>query len=234
MKAFNAEALARLKDRGEANSENGEFGVRRPIESEDPDDREDPDDSARLSVTLKEPVDKIYVLPPPSPLPSEMPSSWWTPLHFGKPGDAVSPQDARLALALIEARLAEGHDSGHSIKRSLEANVSVGNDLPTTVGALHDRIYELYDSHGWFAFQQLYHEAVGLHPKRRKTVEATNVIPKGDAAPLNCDAIESGLAAAVLQMPRRVQRFLLAPPRYPPPWRSAGPPAGADDGSWCG
>ena len=64
----------------------------------------------RLSVNSKEEqnVEKIYTLPAlPSPLPSEMPSSWWRPLLFGKPGDALSQEDARLALALIEARLQE-------------------------------------------------------------------------------------------------------------------------------
>jgi len=60
--------------------------------SEDSDDVVDPDDSVL----------------PALPAPSEMPSIFWTPLLFGRPSDAVSPEDVRLALALIEARLAEG------------------------------------------------------------------------------------------------------------------------------
>ena len=37
--------------------------------------------------------------------------------------------------------------------------------------------------------------------------------------PLNCDAIESGLTEAVMQAPRALQRWMLAPPGDPPPWR---------------
>ena len=68
----------------------------------------------RLSVRVAQPnVEKIYTLPAlPSPLPSEMSASWWEALVLGKSGDAVRPEDARLCLALIEARLAEGRDSG--------------------------------------------------------------------------------------------------------------------------
>jgi hypothetical protein len=112
--------------------------------------------------------------------------------------------------------------------------VSVGNELPPTVGTLHERIYELYAQRGWFVFQQLYHEAVGRKPKRHKTVEATNVTPKGDAAPVNCDTIEPGLAEAIMQAPTRVQRWMLAPAYEPPWWRSSLPPDRMDDGSWCG
>jgi len=127
---------------------------------------------------------------------------------FGNPGDLVSSEDARLALLLVEARLGECQDSGHSIKRSLEANVSVGNELPGTVGALHELIYELYAQRGWFVFQQLYQEAAGLHP-RPKAMYTTDAVTAGDAtrtAPLNCDAIEPGLAEAIMQAPTRVQR----------------------------
>jgi hypothetical protein len=215
-------------------------GARVPLlqEHNDTVPADDPDDSAsRLSVTLKEEqtVEKIYSLPAlPSPLPSEMPSSFWTSLHFGKPDSRVSPEDARLCLALIERRLAEGHSSGGPIKRDPGVNTEAAQSLPTTVGALHELIYQLYDFSGWFAFQQLYHEAAGLQPKRHKRVDATNVIPNGDAKPVNCDAIEPGLAAAIVQAPSRVMRWMLAPPREPPPWRTSPPPPGIDDGSWCG
>jgi hypothetical protein len=88
---------------------------------QDPDDRKDPDDlSPRLVVTVAEPkVEKIYTLPAlPSPLPSALPSSFWTPLLFGNPGDAVSLEDARLALALIEARSGEGRIAALNQTRS--------------------------------------------------------------------------------------------------------------------
>jgi len=78
-----------------------------PLGAEDPDAREDPDDCVpRLAVRVAEPnVEKIYTLPAlPAPLPSEMPSSFWTPLLFGKPDDIVSSENAPLALMLIEAR----------------------------------------------------------------------------------------------------------------------------------
>jgi hypothetical protein len=141
-----------------------------PDDSIDPNDSIDPDDCG---------------LPSSLPLPSEMPSSWWTPLLFGEPGDAVSPEDAHLCLALIEARLGEYQDSGRSIKRDPGTNVSVGNELPATVGVLHERIEQLYGSRGWRVFQQLYHEAAGVHP-RRKTVGSVDVVTKGDARPVNC------------------------------------------------
>ena len=54
---------------------------------------------------------KPTLLPAPV-LPSEMPSIWWTPLLFGMPGDAVNPQDAHLALALVETRISEGIIAG--------------------------------------------------------------------------------------------------------------------------
>ena len=73
--------------------------------------------------------------------------------------------------------------------------MSVGNELPATVGAQYDRIEQLYGSRGWIAFQRLYHEAAGLRPRRKPiastdTFSATDVMP---GAPLNCDAIEPGL-----------------------------------------
>ena len=104
------EALARSRRRPRAR----ELVTDRPALVE-PDDDPDPDDSGpRLSVRVAEPnVEKIYpLLALLAPLPSEMPSSWWTPLLFGEAGDAISPEDAHLCLALIEARLAEGRDSG--------------------------------------------------------------------------------------------------------------------------
>jgi hypothetical protein len=189
---------------------------------------------------LKESVDETCVVQIPTSLPAEMPSSWWEALLFGKPNYVVRFEDSRLALALIEARLAEGHDSGQPIKRDPGAIVSVGDELPTTVGALHEQIYQLYDSRGWFAFQQLYHEAAGLHP-RPKMADASNAVTGGDAAPLNCDAIEPGLAQAVMQAPTRVMRWMLAPPREPPPWRYRETGAEREareqresDGAWCG
>jgi hypothetical protein len=202
---FSEALLARLRAQ---NSAAEEF---RDDTFQDPDDREDPDDlTPRLVVERAEPnVEKIYSLPAlPAPLPSEMPSSFWTPLLLGKPDDAINLEDAHLCLALIEARLAEGRDSGQAIKRDPGPTVSVANALPATVGALHERIYERYDSRGWFAFQRLFHEAAGLHPKRPRTVAATNVMPNGDAmpaAPVDCSAIEPGLVEAISQMPTKLQ-----------------------------
>jgi hypothetical protein len=96
---------------------------------------------------LEQPVGEIYALPTPV-VRAEMPSSFWTPLLFGKPGNSVSPEDARLALIQIESRLREYQNSAEPVKRSPEPNVSVGDELPATVGALHDRIYELYEGRG--------------------------------------------------------------------------------------
>ena len=52
-------------------------------------------------------LDPHTVVQIPTSLPCEMPSSFWTSLLFGKPDDAVSSENARLALALIEVRLGE-------------------------------------------------------------------------------------------------------------------------------
>jgi hypothetical protein len=120
--------------------------------------------------------------------------------------------------------------------------VSVENDLPPTIGALHDRIEQLYGPRGWRIFQQLFHEAAGLRvsdgtkskEEVLKDAGNLNAVTAGDAKPLNCDAIEPGLVQAILQAPTRVQRWLLAPPRDSPRWRTSLPPDGMDDGNWCG
>jgi len=174
-------------------------------------------------------LDPHTVVQIPTSLPCEMPSSFWTSLLFGKPDDAVSSENARLALALIEVRLGEYQDSGQSIKRDPGANAEAVESLAATVGSLHDQIYELYDSHGWFAFQQLYHEAAGLHPRRKK-IAYVDAVTATYAQPVNCDAIEPGLVLAINQMPTKLQRWMLAPPR----WQTNSPPDGMDDGSWCG
>jgi hypothetical protein len=52
----------------------------------------------------------------------------------------------------------------------------------------------------------------------QKTVGVVDpVVTYNEATPLNCDAIEPGLAQAITQAPSRVQRWMLAPPREPPP-----------------
>ena len=89
-------------------------------------------------------------------------------------------------------------------------------------------------------FQQLYHEAAGLHP-RPKTAGSLDAVTGSDAAPLNCDPIEPGLVHAIMQSSSRVQHWLLAPPRDPPPWRYRETGAEREareqcesDGAWCG
>ena len=68
-----------------------------------------------------------------------------------------------------------------------------------------------------------------------KTAGVTDpVVTNKDAAPLNCDAIDPGLAKAIMQAPLRVQRWMLAPAYEPPRWRTSLPPDGMDDGAWCG
>jgi hypothetical protein len=167
-----------------------------------------------------QPVAQSYALPSPAPLSSEMPASWWTPLLFGKPDDVVGSEDSWLAMVLIEARLAEGKDSGPLVKRDPGANAEAVENLPATVGALHERIYERFGERGWFAFQRLYHEAARLKPRRkiRAANDISNMTPT-IAPPLGSDAIEPGLASAIMQAPTRVMRWMLAPPREPPPWR---------------
>ena len=96
--------------------------------------------------------------------------------------------------------------------------MSVANELPSTVGALHDRIYERYDSPGWFAFQQLYHEAAGLQP-RRKTPGSEDAATKGDAMPAAPDKPDLRDPVVLRTMPPRVAAFVLYEPREPPPWR---------------
>jgi len=57
--------------------------------------------------------------------------------------------------------------------------VSAGDEQTGTVGALHERIYELCDSRGWFVFRQLYHEPAGLHP-RHKPANTSNAVSATD------------------------------------------------------
>ena len=71
-------------------------------------------------------------------------------------------------------------------------------------------------------------ELVDLTPKCNRRF--TN----NDTKPLNCDTIEPGLAEAIVQAHARMQRWMLAPPRDPPRWRTSAPPEGMDDGSWTG
>jgi hypothetical protein len=82
---------------------------------------------------------------------------------------------------------------------------------------------------GWFVFQQLDHEAAGLHPLRKKMADV-DAVTVTDAKPLNCDAIEPGLVEAISQMPAKLQRWMLAPPREPPRWRTDRPTT--ETGRW--
>jgi hypothetical protein len=96
--------------------------------------------------------------------------------------------------------------------------VSVANDLPPTVGALHERFYELYESRSRFMFQQLYHEAAGLH-LRRKTAGSVDAVTKGDATPAAPDKPDLLDSVVLRTMPPQVAAFMLYEPREPPPWR---------------
>jgi hypothetical protein len=150
------------------------------------------------------------------------------------------PQDARLALALIEARLGEYQDSGFSIKRDRGANVSDFQLAPQTVGALHAAIEKHFGVRGWRMFVRFYHEAIGLHPRPKMAGVTVPAVTNNDAKPLNCDAIEPGLVQAIMQAPSRVQQWLLAPPRDPPPWRAETTEQREEReffeelGGWCG
>jgi hypothetical protein len=68
-----------------------------------------------------------------------------------------------------------------------------------------------------------------------------DAVTSGDAMPVNCDVIDPGLAEAIMQAPTRVQRWMLAPPRDPPPWRRQESEDEREfreqseiDGAWCG
>jgi hypothetical protein len=191
-----------------------------PLGSDDPDDVIDPDDSGPH---LRKDRNFFPVLPTRAALPPIPPD--WSHLLGGRPHSPTSALAARMALLAVGCRL--------SISSTPEALSEAAGCHD--VGSVRRLLLSVYGTRGLSCTYEL----AGLEQPANvvgNTVTGGNVqAPIPSAAPLNMhDAIEPGLAEAVLQMPRRVQRFLLAPSRYPPPWRSAGPPAGADDGSWCG
>jgi hypothetical protein len=222
----------------------------------DPDDIDDPDDHAESGVTAG-----YAIAPPPS-----MPCSWWISMTHGSPNTIVTPEDVRLVFWHIRYRLAapettttafpalqdaapareassEAQDSGQP---GSPAGLPLWNenlDFPATVGALHERIEELFGPPGWTALVMLWHEACGIEapPKREKhedrrfwpaatpiddtTAASPSVPPSIEALramspPPRPDAaiIEPGLLKALPEMPSKVAGFLCHQPRDPPPW----------------
>jgi hypothetical protein len=232
-RAESLEALARsrrprVRDRS-VDSHNGatEHSLQQhndTVPADDPDDRVDPDDCGpRLSVTLKEQqtVEKIYILPALPP-----PSPDWSHLLCGRPHESASTLSARMALLAVGCRL--------SIHPSLDALCEAARCH--TAGMVRRLLVQIYGERGLAIAYQLAGREQPL-----KTAAKTNVLPKGDAAPLSCDAIEPGLASAIMQAPTRVQRWMLAPPYDPPRWRYRETGAEREareqcesDGAWCG
>jgi hypothetical protein len=71
-------------------------------------------------------------------------------------------------------------------------------------------------------------------PKPANRVDGVTGGDAMPAAPVDCSAIEPGLAEAIMQAPTRVQRWMLAPSYDPPRWRTSLPSDEMDDGAWCG
>jgi hypothetical protein len=176
----------------------------------------DPDD-----LIGTEPVQCPFLLPP-----SAQSAPWWTALVLGRENDAVSPQDAVLALAHVAYRL------GYA-----RADTANPHHRKATVGQLHEAIEDAFGSAGWTAF------TAGIQEPERSPADIPKRIPK-----FGSPSLSSSLPAAspesepetLRKLPVAVARFWLKEPHVPA-WRYSET---ADeqglrermeaDGSWCG
>jgi hypothetical protein len=186
-----------------------------PIVS-DPDDIIDPDDRSP-----KESVGEIYAfhaLPPPSPN--------WSHILGSRPTEPASTLDARMVLASVGCRL-----SLHPSRDALCAAARCHD-----VAAVRSLLARVYGQRGLATAYQLAgrEQPYSILKESCCTTSSPTALIQTSAAPLSCDAIEPGLAEALSQMPLKLQRWMLAPPRDPPRWRTDRPPQGMDDGAWCG
>jgi hypothetical protein len=174
---------------------------------DDPNDDTDPDDCVVQIPT------SLPALPPPSPD--------WSHLLCGRPHEPASVLFACTALLAVGCRLGINPSSNALCEAS----------RCHSVGAVRQLLELIYGEHGLTIAYQL-----AGREQPPKTVSRVDRVTYGDAtaAPLNCDAIEPGLAEAIMQAPSRVQRWMLAPPRESPRWRTSLPSEEVDNGSWCG
>jgi hypothetical protein len=106
-----------------------------------------------------------------------------------------------------------------------------------SVGAVRRLLVRAYGERGLATAFEL----AGREQPQKTAGVVDPVVTYTEATPLNCDAIEPGLAQAIMQAPSRVQRWMLAPPREPPPWRYRETGAEREareqcerDGAWYG
>jgi len=190
-----------------------------PLGSEDAGDYPDPDDSGpRLVVRVTEQnVEKIYTLPALPP-----PSPNWSHLLCGRPHEAASAPLARMALLAVGCRL--------SISPTPDMLLAAAKCH--SAGAVRSLLVRVFGERGLSSAYQL---AGREQPhKRASRVDGVTGSDATPAAPVNCDPLEPGLVEAISRMPTKLQRWMLAPPRDPPRWRTSPPSDEMDDGAWCG
>jgi hypothetical protein len=175
------------------------------LPGDDPDDNPDPDDCGpRLSVRVAEQnVEKIYTLPALPP-----PSPDWSHLLCGRPHEAASATSARMALLAVGCRLGI-HPSPDALCKATRCH---------SAGAVRSVLVRVFGERGLRCAYQL--AGREQPPKVSDRLQTNPKHFRTSAAPVDCSsAIESGLAQAAIQAPTRLQRWFLAPPRDPPPWR---------------
>ena len=152
-------------------------------------------------------------------LPALPPPPDWSHILGGRQQEAASGPLAHMALLAVGCRL--------SISPTTDALCEAARCH--SVGAVRSLLAHVYGERG---LANAYELAGREQPD--KPANRVDGVTAGEAMPVNCDALEPGLAHAIMQAPSRVQRWMLAPPRDPPRWRTSAPPEGMDDGSWTG
>jgi hypothetical protein len=175
---------------------------------------EDPNDATRRDDSIRtEPVQCVLLLPP-----AAQSEKWWAALVLGRAEDAVSPQDALVALAHVAYRL------GYA-----RANIGNVRTEPVTARRLHETVEALYGAAGWTALVECWQEAAGIQqPKRQPKTDCASIpaaAPHGKPEtplpllPSDAPLLEEGLYRALPAMPKMVQAFLLYQPKPPPTCR---------------
>ncbi len=112
-------------------------------------------------------------------------------------------------------------------RRLADPEATTGNlwneklDFISTIGELHQAVVEAFGTDGWIEFTRLYHESIGIWPRRKQSPVAEPVdTPTSPLPPLPAQAypLEDGLHRALLEMLPKVAAFLLHMPRGLP-WR---------------
>ena len=144
--------------------------------------------------------------------------------------DAVSPQDAQLALQWVAYRLRTP-----TAPEATDAR---------TVGELHEQVCTAYGEEGWMAFVELWQEAAGIEQPARKqaakddTLRRLYVDHKANTAEVEANGEPFTVPP---DTPPRIAAFFRHTPKPSPPWRRQETVGERElraqaeqDGAWCG